>query len=271
MRLSLIWPEDAIIALNDRGLSYGDGLFETIRVGQKGAIYLQEHLARLLNGARALGIPLSEEDLCHWRQAATARGLLGQSGVMKLSLTRGQGGRGYQPPSSPSPQLITQMYPLPDFPATPVSLHLCPIHLTPACAPLQGVKSLNRLPQVLAAATLQPPFFEGIMCDSQGRLIEGTRSNLIMARAGALWVPPRTSLAVDGIMLNKTLALARQWGYPVITRFFGFQQLQSATGLAMTNSLWGLLAADRVDCLRLPQDPILSRLAQCLLKDFQTN
>ena len=83
----------------DRGLAYGDGLFETLRVTAEGRVPLWAgHHRRLQQGARVLGLPVLPE--CRY-QAAIAEGvaaLAGEPGVVKLTLTRGPGGRGYLPP-----------------------------------------------------------------------------------------------------------------------------------------------------------------------------
>ena len=82
----------------DRGLAYGDGLFETLRVTAEGRVPLWAgHHRRLQQGVRALGLPVLPE--CRY-QAAIAEGvaaLAGKPGVVKLTLTRGPGGRGAVP------------------------------------------------------------------------------------------------------------------------------------------------------------------------------
>ena len=94
----------------DRGLAYGDGLFETLRVTAEGRVPLWAgHHRRLQQGARVLGLPVLPE--CRY-QAAIAEGvaaLAGEPGVVKLTLTRGPGGRGYLPPPEPQPTVLWQV------------------------------------------------------------------------------------------------------------------------------------------------------------------
>ena len=91
----------------DRGLAYGDGLFETLRVTADGSVPLWPwHLRRLLRGARVLGLPFLPETryLSALEEGVAALG--GKPGVVKLILTRGPGGRGYLPPSNPKPTVL---------------------------------------------------------------------------------------------------------------------------------------------------------------------
>ena len=98
----------AMIDSRDRGLAYGDGLFETLRVGADGRIPLWTwHQQRLVAGARTLGIPAP--DAAQLEQAlAQARVQLQGPGLIKLMLTRGVGGRGYLPPADAQPALLWQ-------------------------------------------------------------------------------------------------------------------------------------------------------------------
>jgi 4-amino-4-deoxychorismate lyase len=99
----------------DRGLQYGDGLFETMAVRDGRARFLEWHLTRLADGARRLAIPAPEEDrLAGQIAAAWPSG----RGVVKLICTRGPSGRGYRPPASAEPTCIVAGFDWPAWPAT---------------------------------------------------------------------------------------------------------------------------------------------------------
>ena len=85
----------AQLPLTDRGLAYGDGLFETIAVRATRMPLLERHLARLAQGAQRLALPLDLESLRAELEAFADQ--LGD-GVAKLIVTRGDGLRGYAPP-----------------------------------------------------------------------------------------------------------------------------------------------------------------------------
>lgn len=101
------------LSVRDRGLAYGDGLFETIAVRGGRIPLLARHMARLADGCRRLSIPLDLVLIEHELQAFA--GLLGE-GVAKLIVSRGEGQRGYAPPQPCQPLRILQAAPLPQYP-----------------------------------------------------------------------------------------------------------------------------------------------------------
>ena len=94
----LFWADDGGLPANDRGLAYGDGLFETIRMsGQKGVL-LSRHLERMARDAGRLGIEVSRKELasvCVEAGQRFADRFKGEGWVLKLTLTRGSGGRSW--------------------------------------------------------------------------------------------------------------------------------------------------------------------------------
>lgn len=101
------------LPLGDRGLAYGDGLFETIAVRGGRAVLLSRHMARLTEGLRRLAIDLDLVALEIELQAFFSE--LGE-GVAKLIITRGDGLRGYAPPQPTQPRRILLGNPLPNYP-----------------------------------------------------------------------------------------------------------------------------------------------------------
>jgi 4-amino-4-deoxychorismate lyase len=99
----------------DRGLQYGDGLFETMAVRDGRARFAAWHLARLTDGARRLALPLPDQELLIGQIAAAWPG---GRGVVKLIWTRGAAGRGYRPPAHVEPSCIAAGF---DWPAWPES------------------------------------------------------------------------------------------------------------------------------------------------------
>lgn len=191
--------EQAAWPLDDRGAAYGDGLFETILVRGGRPLLWDEHLARLARGCHVLGIPMPAEHDLAAPLAEAGPGLE----VLKLTLTRGSGGRGYRPPAAPEPRLRWQ---LADFaPAesrwqTGVRVRHCRLRL--ASQPLlAGIKHLNRLENVLARAEWNDDAIaEGLLRDDAGRLVEATAMNLFWQRAGRLETPRLARCGVAGTL-----------------------------------------------------------------------
>ena len=102
------------LSVRDRGLAYGDGLFETLTVRGGRIPLLARHMARLADGCRRLSIPL--DLLLMENELQAFAGQLGE-GVAKLIVSRGEGQRGYAPPQPCRPLRILQAAPLPHYPA----------------------------------------------------------------------------------------------------------------------------------------------------------
>ena len=104
----------AAIAPDDRGLAYGDGLFETLRAQGGDLPWWEAHWARLARGAQRLRLALPEQAFVRDQ----ARALLeGRDAVLKLLLTRGGGTRGYAPGEARPPTWLLSVHDLPAPPA----------------------------------------------------------------------------------------------------------------------------------------------------------
>jgi 4-amino-4-deoxychorismate lyase len=146
--VNLYWADENGLPANDRGLAYGDGLFETIRMqGSRGAL-LTRHLERMSRDAGRLGIAVSCNELKNLCMQAAKRfsdKYQDTGWVLKLILTRGSGGRGYRPDVGMRPNLLISGTPLSQSISSPgVAVDLSRVTLT--VHPLfAGMKSLNRL------------------------------------------------------------------------------------------------------------------------------
>jgi 4-amino-4-deoxychorismate lyase len=253
----------ASLPLTDRGLHYGDGLFETIAVRGSGPCLWSEHLDRLGLGAALLGIPLPDADLLLRECLALTQGVA--SGVVKLILTRGSGGRGYRPPAAPSPTRILALYPTPDYPLgwaeVGVKVRWCDAALgeNPRLA---GIKHLNRLEQVLARAEWDDEAIaEGLLCDTRGRVIAGTMSNVFVYTGGRLLTPRLDTCGVAGTVRAMVLRLAPECGVPAAEADLIRADLEAAEGVFLSNAILGIWPVRRLggisyDSRRLPVDLI---------------
>ena len=239
--------DSAQLPVDDRGLLYGDGLFETC-VLRGGRLELwSRHLQRLAEGCRRLGIaaPAGERLNKELRQLCVGVG----DGLVKLIITRGSGGRGYRPPSPATPRRLWQLFPLPDYPADyarcGVSVHRCETRL--AHNPLlAGIKHLNRLEQVLARREWHDPALpEGLLQDPDGNYIEASMSNLFVVSDGRLLTPDLSRCGVAGVMRAELLDLASSAGIQAQIGNISRQQLDNADELFLSNAvirLWPVLA-----------------------------
>lgn len=229
------WP------LEDRGVAYGDGLFETVLLRDGEPQLWSRHLARLERGCRVLGLPVPSRHDIERPLHEAASGLQ----VLKLVLTRGSGGRGYRPPMPASPHLRWWLSPF----APPsghwrdgIRIRQCRLRLgiQPALA---GIKHLNRLENVLARAEWSDPdIAEGLLCDTDGRLVEATCMNLIWRRQGRLETPRLDRCGVAGTLRD---ALRARLSIHEVEA--GDEVLDGVEALWLGNSLQGLLPVTRLD------------------------
>ncbi len=255
----------------DRGMQYGDGLFETIAVRDGQPELWDAHIERLMAGCQTLGIPLPDPA----RLAEELRQVTGEQAhcVVKLVITRGPGGRGYRIPDDPSPTRLIITSPFPDYPPdraeSGVAVRLCrtPLGLNPALA---GLKHLNRLEQVLARNEWRDSgIAEGLMCDSEGFVVEGTMSNLFLVIDGRLVTPRIDRCGVAGVMRNRVLELAESLGIAATEARVTVEALQQAEGAFLTNSLlrlWPIRRLEERDC---PQASITAKLKRALDRDLE--
>jgi len=239
MRVLVDGREGECIDPLDRGLHYGDGLFETIAVQGGRPRLLEWHLERLCEGARRLGFPAP--DIGQLRNEIAAASIDGRC-VVKLILTRGNGERGYRPPRHALPRRIVAAW---DWPMQSASssagarVGWCRTSLgrNPALA---GLKHLNRLEQVMARAEWDDgDMDEGLMCDDRGCVIAATQANLFV-RIDGRWTTPRLDeCGVAGVMRRAFCAWQAEQGTPVEVRTLARADVESAPALLLTSALLG--------------------------------
>ncbi len=184
------------VAPDDRGLAYGESLFETMRAHGGEVPWWEAHMARLGHGAERLAMPLPDVRRMHEEACALFDGA---DGVLKLQLTRGGGVRGYAPDLDAPPFWMLSAHALP---ARRESVDAIWCDTTLATQPrLAGLKHGNRLEQVLAASEVQAAGAnEGLMRDAAGNVIAATSANLFAWIDGGWRTPGLDACGVAGVM-----------------------------------------------------------------------
>ena len=229
------------LPLKDRGLAYGDGLFETIAVKAGQPILLERHLQRLGDGGARLGIAL---DLLLIRAEILAYAVALDNGVLKLIVTRGDSQRGYAPSMGAQPRRIMQGSPPAAYPPAHgengIRLFPCTTRLSEQPL-LAGLKHLNRLEQVMARAEWHDSeHAEGLMLDVSGRVVEGVFSNLFLVCNGVLLTADLHRCGVAGVMRAELLAQAERLGLALSVRDISLEQLCQADEIFVCNSVYGI-------------------------------
>jgi 4-amino-4-deoxychorismate lyase len=238
------------ISIFDRGLAYGDGLFETIAL-VNGQIQLWHlHKQRLLTGLLSLKLVASNEEAESLlsdvvTDVKTGFDLFKQpNGVLKITITRGVGGRGYAPPIHTKLSRIIAFTPWPngrDYLARDgVTVRMCK-HRWSQNSALVGLKHLNRLDQVIARSEWSDPdIHEGIMLNQQAKVCSGAMSNLFVEFNGALLTPKLDNCGIHGTMAQFICSLAQDMQVEVIHTDITIEHMLEADGLFLTNSINGI-------------------------------
>ena len=232
--------EASAISVDDRGLQYGDGLFETMAAVNGRVRNFARHMERLADGCRRLGMPMPAVELFAVECERALAGL--GAGSVKIMLTRGPGPRSYRPPAEPSlTRVVVSSGPKPrNDPDTGIVVRLCetPLGLNPRLA---GLKHLNRLEQVMACSEWNDPAIaEGLMSSVDGRLVCATAANFFLVRDGRLLTPDIRDCGVAGVMRQVVLAAARDLGVTASIEDIRPEALDSADEVFVTNAVTGV-------------------------------
>jgi 4-amino-4-deoxychorismate lyase len=230
-----------VLDLQDRGLHYGDGLFETLLKFDGEIPLWHDHYQRLKNGCDRLHIPLAEEQ---WLAQKVSQETSDQnSAVIKIIVTRGRGGRGLKLPVQNQFSIFVLEYPYTEISEENLALKvsICQTRL-PINPNLAGLKHLNRLDYVLAAIEIEDMGNrdEGILCDSDGYLVEGVISNLFFFSHGKMHTPSLDFAGVEGVMRQRVIEYLQQQDTPVKTGRFYPDLLLQASECFMCNSVYGI-------------------------------
>jgi 4-amino-4-deoxychorismate lyase len=247
------------VSATDRGLNYGDGLFETMRVHRGRVCLLERHLARLRESCRRIALPYPGDDVLAGDVSRLQPGA-DTEGVLRLVLTRGDSGRGYAPPPGAAVRRIVALYPLPRLPDE-LTVGICATRLGRSPA-LGGLKHLGRLEQVLAAAEAAAAgWHEGLMLDECDRVVEGTRHNLFFVRHGQWYTPPLDACGVAGVMrgmVREALAMLGLGGGEAALRY---DELHEVEELLLCNAVVGVRRVSELDGRRLGGGRVVADLA----------
>lgn len=238
----------------DRGLAYGDGVFETLLAVHGKLIWWQAHWQRLAFAANRLGIELPNETIIK----AAAMQLAGmQRVVVKIILTRGNGGRGYAPQVGPATTIVS-VHPAPEVLKTPVAVRWCRTQISQQPA-LAGIKHLNRLENVMARSEWQDnEFFEGLMCDLSNNVICATAGNIFMYSNHKWRTPDLAKSGINGI--------ARQWFLDncanIVIEQISRSELENAEAVFICNSVRGMMEVNRINTTELTKHDAFFELQQ---------
>lgn len=227
------------VAVQDRGLQYGDGLFETLAIRRGRPRLLDLHMERLAAGCARLGMPMPDNATLRREIDAVVEA---PEQVVKVILTRGPAGRGYRAPQYADPTRIVAGFADPPrgrVAGEGVRVRMCRTRLGHSPS-LAGLKHLGRLEQVLARSEWRDQDIgEGLMLDVAGNVVCGTQSNLFVLREGVLLTPVLDLAGVAGVMRRAVLRWAGERCMVAREATLRPPDLREAEEVFLTNALVG--------------------------------
>lgn len=262
------------ISIRDRGFQYGDGCFETVRILFNKPILWSEHLKRLKYACKTLQLSVNF-DLLKSEVAQLIRVNKATNVILKIIITRGEGGRGYAPAVQSDCTRILQLI---DYVAPSTSsgarVVVCR-HRLSSNSFLGGIKHLNRLDQVLASAQIPADCDEGLCMDEAGYVIEGCRSNLLFAIDNKLVSPDLSKSGVEGVMLDHLIDEFGVKGIAVIRRTISMSELKRADEILLCNSVFGVWPIAEIQNegwrITLKEKPFTAAALEIQSKLFRSN
>ena len=238
---------EARVSASDRGLLYGDGVFETLRAYDGVVFRLQAHLDRLQSGAETLKIPLpySPAQLSGAVADALAAGSTREAYV-RITLSRGTGGLPSDLVADQAPTVLIHARPFggyaSDLYERGMRGQLSTVRRNDT-SPLANIKSLNYLDNLLARArALAEGFDEAIMLNTRQQVAEGTASNLFIVRGDRVLTAPVSDGVLPGITRAAVMGLTQ-----AREQSFGLDELREADEVFLTNSLMEVMPLVALD------------------------
>lgn len=244
--------KQAEISITDRGFSYGDGVFESLRTYRGRPFQLDGHIKRLLHAARSLRIHrLPTVAKLKLAVLSTIRANKFKESYIKIILTRGNAKQHGLDPARTfnKPNLIILVEEQKPYPKKLLSKGWKAIVsrvLRPE-TPTSRIKSLCYLDNILARIEAKKAGAdEALMLDGRGNVIEGTVSNVFTVKFGTIYTPPKDSPILPGLTRNLVIKLARHSAFRVVEKALSPKELYTADECFVTFSGPGILPITRI-------------------------
>jgi len=277
-------PElQAVVPVNDRGFMYGDGLFETMRVCNGRPFRMAQHLERMMRGADFLKIkcPFTPKELQDF-----AGQLIGQNqmpeAVLRVTLTRGPGERGYTPQIDCQPTVVMTLHTAPGAPASgtarsdpslsqavpeagaPIQWRLITSsYRIPAGDPLSSFKTANKLIHIMARMeAVEKDADEALLVNTNGEVAETASGNLFWVYQDNICTVPTGCGVLPGITRSVVLEICQTLGLPTNKRVIKPEVLRKSAGLFITQSALGIVPVTTLDGEPVALSPLVEQISR---------
>jgi branched-chain amino acid aminotransferase len=258
-------PEaQAVVPVNDRGFLLGDGLFETMRVAAGRPFRFQEHLERLAHGADFLKIklPFTPQELAGFAGQLIEKNRMPEA-VLRLTLTRGPGGRGYAPGGESRPTVVMTLHPLPPSPNPGGWKLVTASFRVPGGDPLASFKTTSKILHVLARAeAAERGADEALLLNTNGEVAETAGGNLFWVQDDTICTVPAEHGVLPGITRGAVLDLCRELDLKTRQSDIQPAALKESEGVFVTQSVFGIVPVATFDGDPVASSPLVTQIAR---------
>lgn len=243
---AFVAASEASIGVWDRGLTLGDGVFDTLAIRGGEPCGFPEHWRRLADAARffSIELPFGSSELRRVVETLIAENGVSEA-VVRFTVTRGPGARGYAPKGAGPTGLVVSLSPLPEPPAAKrLRVSTFPVFSED---PLLRYKTLSRAINVLAIQEAQSMGFDdALFLNEHSQFTEATSSNLFFLIDGVWRTPPLACGVLPGVTRAGVLEAGRWLGFPAVEGVVTPADLDRVTAVRLTNSVAGLVAVTEI-------------------------
>ena len=262
-------PEaQAVVPVSDRGFFLGDGLFETMRVVHGKAFRLAQHLERLARGADFLKIkcPFTPKELENFAGQLIEQNQMPEA-ILRLTLTRGPGGRGYTPLAGGNPTLVMTLHAVPEAGA-PLQWNLITSSFRmQAGDPLSAFKTTSKILHVMARAeAVERGADEALLLNTNGEAAETAGGNLFWVHDDVICTVPAECGALPGITRAVVLEICESLGLQTGMRAITPAALKKSAGIFVTQSALGIVPVVAFDGAPVASSPLTGQIARAYRK-----
>ena len=258
------------LPIDDRGIQYGDGLFETLAIRKGERRLWSLHSERLARGCKALSIAMpNEQELADGiAHAIHSSDVPAGYCIVKIIVTAGASRRGYGRTTSTSPTVLFGAFASAPPPASyyqdGIETMICQTRLA-MHSPTAGLKTLNRIEQVLARSELlDQKLFEGLTMDADGHVICGTMSNVFFVSEQSISTPPVDDCGVAGVMRAHVIASLAEAGQNINIEKLDLVDLDAVDEVFVSNSQFGVLPVASCGTMRWGVGEVTRNVMTCM-------
>jgi branched-chain amino acid aminotransferase len=242
----LLKPETGIITANNRGLRFGDGLFETIKSINGQLEFVDEHFARLWKGLKVLQFTIPKQFTPDYleQEIQTLLKKNGHDKIARVRLTVFRGDGGLYDATDHKPNYLIQSWALPDETGSWNSNGLVVgiyTDVKKSCDILSNLKHNNFLPYAMGALHAKnEKWNDAVLLNTEGRLCDTTIANIFLIKDEVVYTPALAEGCIAGVMRANLIEKLTDAGYKLVEGKLSVIELLHADEVFLTNSVYNM-------------------------------